>query len=340
MTRKLNLLASLFMAVFLSACAGMETKTNVATTKAPEKEATVVVSKNDAPAVVVRTRIAVREGKYSLKDCTGAPKNTAGYLCWRKVGGDPYIGNAEQALAQSGWPTEVKKALLVNFEKKVGAEMTLKRGDTFDWMAFGRLLKGNKAKVRVNTVAAWAEGEEHIADVYSTSFKGVEYKLFRVRDCGNFAGFVIRAAETLAEVPEEPPVPQSPPKETKIVKAPESEWYRKSRVVMREVITETPVAVASSGCYDGCGGYVGFSGWVGNSGAVIGAPYVVQPAQAYIAGPTITGRTLPPSSTAPVLTGRTLPPSSSGPTISGRTLPQSSFSGRTLPQTSFSGRTL
>lgn len=334
MTRKLNLLASMVMAVFLSACSVLETK--IATTapvalKAPEKASPAVVSKIESSAPSVgRAKLAIREGKYSLKDCEGTPKKTVGYLCWRKVGGDPYLGNAEQALAQSGWPAEAKKALLLNFEKKVGAEMTLKRGDTFDWMAFGRLLKGDKAKVRVNTVAAWAEGEEHIADVYSTSFKGVEYKLFRVRDCGNFAGFVIKAAEVLAEVPEEePPVAQSPPKETKIAKASETGWYRKSRVIMREVVTETPVA---SGCYEGCSsGWIGFSGWVANSGAVIGAPYVTQtvaPAPVYVAP------------AAPVLTGRTLPPSSSGQVLTGRTLPQSSFSGRTLPQTSFSGRTL
>lgn len=325
MTRKFNLLASMFMAVFLSACSVLETKVSATAPiapKAPEKEASaVVVSKAESwRPVIGRPSLVAREGKYSLKDCEGTPKKTVGYLCWRKVGGDPYLGNAEQALAQSRWPAEVKKALLSNFEKKVGAEMTLKRGDTFDWMAFGRLLKGDKAKVRVNTIASWAGGEEHVADVYSTSFKGVEYKLFRIRDCGNFAGFVVKAAE-LAEVPEEEP--PAPPKETKIAKAPETGWYRKSRVVMREVVTETPV---STGCYDGCGG----SGWIGFSGFAIGTPYATQtvaPTQVYVAP-------------APVLTGRTFPQPSSGPVLTGRTLPQSSFSGRTLPQTSFSGRTL
>lgn len=332
-------LIAIFLATttsFLLGCAGMESKpAQPIVAPVVSKTATVVVQKTvTAPVVTSRKLSVVHQGKYSLKDCEGSAKKTSGYLCWRKVGGDPYQGNAAQALAQSGWPKEVQKALLVNFEKKVGAEINLVRGDVFGWMAFGRLLKGGVAKVRNNTIAAWPEGNEHTADVYSTSFKGVEYKLFRVRDCGNFAGLVFKAAEIAEIVPEETPVP---PTRLVEVPAPETGWYRKSRVVMREVIVETPIVVVSDGCY-GCGSVaVGFSGYVGGGSSYSSAQ------SAQIIQTVNYNQAAPVAPVGRILSGGTYPQAPSGGSIGGGTYPQAprvgTIGGGTYPRQAFSGGT-
>jgi hypothetical protein len=388
MTRKLiAVFATLFFV--LSECAGVETKP----TKGVEVSPEVGGVRNDAvsnprtrpvtapvsPAVVperkpapvkgpVKVAVVRQVNKYSLADCEGVSKKTSGYLCWRKVGGDPYQGNAAQALAQSGWPVEVQKRLLSNLEKEVKAEVKLNRGDVFDWMAFGKLLKDDKAKVRKNTIAAWPAGNEYPADVYSTNFKGAEYKLFRVGACGNFSGVAMLPVRISEDIPEEPPTqvatpaPVAPPCPVAcpVVRVEEPEvWYRKSRVVVREIITEVPVQTQT--VYSEGGGYAPAPSFYGSVGVGIGATYSAPQSYGYGGGGSNVINNIsnvnnnanlnqnvtiirrggqhhrPVQVTPPgrIIGGGTLPPT----TIGGGTRPPNTFGGGTLPPTIIGGGT-
>ena len=338
MTRKLNLLASLFAVVFLSACAGMETKTG---NTEPSTKTVPAVTPDDGGRSPV-------SGRIRFVDCRSDAKGNNLGEC---------IPSNEGALPRKTEYKLVSKVVSPVPSKGVGADTFDKKGQCLAALESGEyryyVPKAKYSKklpavdgegrqvmpiekdacVHMFTVHGWQWVAQKDGDKFRFDVKDGKLKIYARDDCGN-------PAKEIAYLPTG--------KEDKVVekeyrifavagptKAPETGWYRKSVVVMKEVITERPVAVAS-GCYDGCGGggYVGFNGWIGNSGAVIGAPYVVQPAQAYVAGPTISGRTLP--QVAPTISGNTLPQTS----FSGRTLPQSSFSGRTLPQTSFSGRNM
>jgi len=320
MTRKLNLLMVLPMMVFLSACAGMETKTGNTETPAKAVPAVPAVTPDGGGRSPV-------SGRIKFVDCRADAKGNNLGEC---------IPSNEGALPRKTEYKLVSKVVSPVPSKGVGADTFDKKGQCFAALESGEyryyVPKAKYSKklpaadgegrqvmpiekdacVHMFTVHGWQWVAQKDGDKFRFDVKDGKLKIYARDDCGN-------PAKEIAYLPtgKEDKVVEKEYRIFAVVdptKAPETGWYRKSLVVMKEVITETPVAVANSGCY-GCGGYVGFNGWVANSGGVISAPYVVQPAQAYIAGPTISGRTFPQVA----------------PTISGRTLPQSSFSGRTLP---------
>ncbi|MDO8492192.1 MAG: hypothetical protein Q7S34_00935 [bacterium] len=130
----------------------------------------------------------------NLKKCEGweklsvAEKRKRDFFCWQHVGADPYQGTPEAALAQSGWPIEVRKLFLGQIRQGTKAEMVLERGMTFDWSTYGRGV--SKAFTHHNVVTAWKEGEIHRASVYTASNGGKIYKLYLPRDCANWSGNV------------------------------------------------------------------------------------------------------------------------------------------------------
>ncbi len=106
---------------------------------------------------------------------------------WKNVGADPC--NPEVgctllwALEQSGWPREVRNALLVKVAGGVGVETTMKSGWK-GWMTWGKY----SPKFQKFTIADWPQGHEEKADRWSVETGGVQYNLYRVNKCKNFGG--------------------------------------------------------------------------------------------------------------------------------------------------------
>ncbi|MEK7531506.1 MAG: hypothetical protein AAB545_01065 [Patescibacteria group bacterium] len=132
-------------------------------------------------------------------------ENSGGAHCWRRVGADPYKGGVAEALAISGWPGGAQNALLNRVNHEVKGESEVMTNDLFDWSTFGRLNKDGSARFHRNVIAAWKAGEVHDAEKYSATVAGVEYHLYKVADCGNWAGVAIPI-----RVPVAPPPPAKP----------------------------------------------------------------------------------------------------------------------------------
>lgn len=141
----------------------------------------------------------------NLKKCQGwgklsaAEKKKKNFFCWQRVGGDPYQGKVETALAQSNWPAEVQNLFLNQIRQDNKAEMVLERGMTFDWSTFGKGV--SKAFVHRNVVADWKESEVHRASVFTVSHGGKIYKLYLPRDCANWSGNVYSVPAPVAVTP-------------------------------------------------------------------------------------------------------------------------------------------
>ena len=119
----------------------------------------------------------------TLGSCNSDTRTARGFLPWKKFGGDPYQGSPEQAIAEFEWPEELKKMALAEIRGGNPARSVLKRGDTLNAMAFGRLLPGNKAKVRKNVIVCFPE---YKTDVYSVTYQGQEIKIYKPL-CGNWS---------------------------------------------------------------------------------------------------------------------------------------------------------
>ena len=109
-------------------------------------------------------------------------KRGVGYV-WRKTSTNPYKdGTVEQALASSGWPEEVKRQFLDQISRGQKRDHTIIRGETFDWMAFGKPVQ-SKARVTKNVVACLDKNAA--ADMYVVTHGGRQYTLYRPHDCNN-----------------------------------------------------------------------------------------------------------------------------------------------------------
>ena len=129
---------------------------------------------------------------------------------WTRVGARPYEGMADQALLASGWPAAVQKLFIEKIRTGEKGETTVRSGDCFDWMVFGKPNPRGQAIVERPVLASWKAGETHRADVYTVTWGGREYKLYQVADCGNWTGTSHQIAQSSMRVVAAPPVQSGP----------------------------------------------------------------------------------------------------------------------------------
>lgn len=299
---------------FLLGCAGMESKAQPS------------VSRITSGAEAVQVT-AVTSSKSSFLDCRVDSKGN-------KLGDCIVVAEGQQAR-----PTEYKLVSKVvspvpskgvgadTFDKKTQCLLALTTGEYRYYVPKAKYLKKlpladgegrqvlpieKDACVHMFTIHGWQWVAQRDGDRFRFEVKDGTLKIYARDDCGNpVKGIAYLSTPTKEEMVVEKEYRIFAEKTTRTK---ETGWYRKSRVVMREVITETPV---DSGCYSGCGGYgyVGFNGYV--TGGSIGYPatQVVQPI-------TYT------QASAPV-----------GRIIGGGTYPRTTFGGGTYAPGAFGGGT-
>ncbi|MFA6077987.1 MAG: hypothetical protein WC724_03135 [Candidatus Paceibacterota bacterium] len=197
------------------------------------------------------------------------------------------------------------------------------------------------ACVHMFTIHGWQWVAQRDGDKFRFEVKDGTLKIYARDDCGNPVKEIVYLS--------------TPTKEERVVekeyrifaekttRTEETGWYRKSRVVMREVVTETPIVVVSDGCY-GCGS-VGFSGYVsggsGSQSAQINQTvnYNQQAAPVAPAGRILSGGTYPQAPIGGSIGGGTYPQAPRVGTIGGGTYPRQAFGGGTYAPGTFGGGT-
>ena len=184
----------------------------------------------------------------TLESCNADTRTARGFLPWKKFGGDPYQGSPEQAIAEFEWPEELKRMALAEIRGGNPAKSVLKRGDTLNAMAFGRLLPGNKAKVRKNVIVCFPE---YKTDVYSVTYQGQEIKIYKPL-CGNWSWRAVPAGVESSSSPSDE-IPQEATRPVLVHAAPKTvvleekksgfDWST-AKVVGRIDLTPAPQAPA------------------------------------------------------------------------------------------------